>query len=333
MKIYYLCLQATREGQASYSHVHEIIAGLRRRGCQVMLFEPDYASDNPSMLARLLGFVSVQLRMMRQTRPDVLYVRWHFATILAAIWFRCRGVPVVQEVNGHYEDLFSVWPWTRLIAFLFIALSRWQLRMADAVIVVTRQLVDWAHRQGARRRVEVISNGANTQLFSPDARTDISLRSDYVVFFGALSPWQGIDVLLRAAASPAWPEAIALVIIGDGVDRAKVEAAAARYGHVHYLGRRPQRELPGVVAGALAGLIPKSNVAGHDETGLMPLKLFEMMACGVPVIVSDFPGMADLVRAAGAGLVVPPDQPRGGGPLRLRQVARPADGAAGAPGR
>ena len=43
--------------------------------------------------------------------------------------------------------------------------------------------------------------------------------------------------------------------------------------------------------------------------GLSPQKLYEMLACGLPVIVTDFPDQADLVRSLDAGLVVPPDDP------------------------
>lgn len=43
---------------------------------------------------------------------------------------------------------------------------------------------------------------------------------------------------------------------------------------------------------------------------MMPLKLFESLACGVPVVVSDYPGIADTVRAVGCGLVVAPGNPR-----------------------
>lgn len=332
MKVHYLCLQATREGQASYSHVHEIVNGLRRRGCSVEIFEPAYREDHPAILTRLLAFLTVQWRLIRQGKPDVLYIRWHFATILAALWFRLRGVPVVQEVNGHYEDLFSVWPAARRIGWLFIGLSRWQLRIADGVVVVTTQLVDWARRQGVSAPVEVISNGANTELFSPAAVASVDLPPRYVVFFGALSPWQGISMLLESKAHPSWPRDVALVVVGDGSDRAQVEAAADADSAIHYLGRRPQQQLPGIVAGSLAGLIPKSNAAGHDETGLMPLKLFEILACGVPAIVTDFPGMADLVRAGDCGWVVPVESPAalaaaiaecaGGGELARARGAR-----------
>lgn len=116
-------------------------------------------------------------------------------------------------------------------------------------------------------------------------------------------------MLLASKAHPDWPRGVALVVVGDGSDCPRVEAAVLADSDILYLGRRPQQQLPGIVAGALAGLIPKSNAAGHDETGLMPLKLFEILACGVPAIVTHFPGMADLVRAGDCGWVVPVDAP------------------------
>jgi hypothetical protein len=84
----YVCLQATIEGQASHAHVHEIIAGLRRRGWAVDLHQPGYAKGGqpPGVMGRLVQFLVVQLRMLRRLRTaDVVYVRWHFATIITAV--------------------------------------------------------------------------------------------------------------------------------------------------------------------------------------------------------------------------------------------------------
>jgi glycosyltransferase involved in cell wall biosynthesis len=59
----------------------------------------------------------------------------------------------------------------------------------------------------------------------------------------------------------------------------------------------------------MVSLVITENIDGIAETGLAPLKLFESLACGVPVIVSDQPGMGDLVRKAGCGLIVPERNP------------------------
>ena len=61
-----------------------------------------------------------------------------------------------------------------------------------------------------------------------------------------------------------------------------------------------------MIAGSLAGLVTLTDPSGRSETGLSPIKLYETMSCGVPTIVTDFPGQADLVQETGCGVVVPP---------------------------
>lgn len=314
--VHYLCLQATRQGQASHAHVHEIIRGLRKRGWNVRLFEPSYANAirDPSLLQRMIEFVRVQVRLWLSGRPDILYVRSHFAAWPTAVWARLRNVPVIQEINGTYEDLFLAWPWTRRFARLFIGLIRSQLRWADAVITVTPQLAKWVREEGISREVYMIPNGANTELFSPDAKDGAphDLPMPYVIFFGALAPWQGVDTMLAAVEHPDWPSEVTLLILGDGVERPKVEEVASRCSRVQYWGLQPYTRLPRLITGSLAALSVQSAPKGRGlDTGLFPLKLFESLACGVPVIVSDIPGMADLIRAGRCGLVIPPDDPEG----------------------
>jgi glycosyltransferase involved in cell wall biosynthesis len=309
VSIHYLCLQATREGQASHAHVREIIKGLERRNWRVMLFEPSYNSKPPGPFRRLLGFLETQWRLLRSPRPDILYIRAHFAAWPSALWAHLIGLPTLQEVNGPYEDLFVAWPWTQRMARLFIWLMRSQLRWASAVIAVTPQLAEWVRKEAKHDRVFVVTNGANTDLFHPNAKANIELSYPYVVFFGALAPWQGIRTLLEAAKTKYWPSEVRLVIAGDGAERPHVEKAAC-YGQVVYLGSVPYQELPGIVAHSLAGLSPQNALAGRSRTGLLPLKVFETLACGVPVIVTDWPGQANLVRENQCGLVVPPDDPK-----------------------
>lgn len=318
--IAYLCLQATRQGQASHAHVHEIVAGLRRRGWTVRLFEPRHVGGGrePGAWVRLLEMLRAQLRLLSEAPAWPLYIRWHFASWPAAAWAALRRIPVVQEVNGSYEDLFLAWPWTRRLARLFVALMRSQLRWASAVIAVTPELADWVRREaGGEKRVFVVPNGANVERFRPGMPlpAGLELPRPYVVFVGALAPWQGVDVMLRAVERPEWPPEVSLVIAGDGAERAEVEAAAAGSARVRYLCRIPYEDVPGVVANSIGALSPQRGARG--ERGLFPLKVFEAMACGVPVIVSDYPGMRELVRDAGCGLVVPP----GDAPALARAVA------------
>jgi glycosyltransferase involved in cell wall biosynthesis len=57
--------------------------------------------------------------------------------------------------------------------------------------------------------------------------------------------------------------------------------------------------------------VPISDPEGRSSRGVMPLKMFEALACGTPVIVTDLRGQAEFVRAADCGLVVPIADPAG----------------------
>ena len=141
-------------------------------------------------------------------------------------------------------------------------------------------------------------------MFRPGALPRPPIPGDYVVFFGALAPWQGIETMLAAVRRPDWPGGVHLVIAGDGVERPAVEAEAARDKRIIYLGRIPQRDVPGLVAHSLAGLCPISADVGHS-----PLKVYETLAAGVPVVVTEVPGQVELVRDNRCGLVIPPKDP------------------------
>lgn len=309
MNLGYLCLQATKEGQASHAHVHEIINGLEARHFRVDLYEPNYGSRKPTLLRRLWELVRVQLRLIRNIgRYDVLYIRSHPLSLLTALSAKLLGVPTVQELNGPPSDLEAVYPLPKPLLQILEASTRASLRLCSVGIGVTPALAEWMKREVGVKVTCVVPNGANTELFTPDAKK-AQEANDYVIFFGALSPWQGVETLLAATVDPCWPDAVKLIVVGDGIQRSLVEGAAANGDRISYLGSLPYRQMPALIASSIAAIIPKNNSAGHSASGLSPLKLYEALATGVPVIVTDIPGMAELVRDHEVGIVVPLDNP------------------------
>lgn len=184
------------------------------------------------------------------------------------------------------------------------------MRQADAVITVTEPLVRWAQQEAGHPHVFLISNGVDTELFRPDTDSPApaGVRSPYALFFGVLTAWQGIETLLEAVQRPEWPEPLHLVIAGDGALRNEVEQAAQKCSRIIYLGKVPYRQIPALIRHSVCGLAPMSAIK-RNCTGVMPLKVFETLACGVPIVASDLPGMADLVRQGDCGIVIPPENP------------------------
>jgi len=228
----------------------------------------------------------------------------------AALLARLLGRVVVHEINGPYGEIQVTYPWTRRVARFLRWMQRVQYRHADALVAVTEQLKTMVERDiGPATPIAVIRNAANTDIFYPGASCALDLRRPYVVFFGSLARWQGIDTMVAAAAHAAWPEGVRLVIAGDGQERSMIRRAASENPLICWLGRVEYSQVPGIVAGALCSLVPKNTRGDFTTTGLSPLKLFETLATGVPAVVTDFPGQADLVRELNAGVVIPPDNP------------------------
>lgn len=306
----YLTLEAPRDGQAAYTHIHEIINGLKRRGWTVSLYQPSYVRKpiSPSLVARVFHALALQFKLWIEfKRGDILYIRAHYLALPTVLIAKILGIPVVQEVNGPYEDVFVTYPVLNRVKSLMIKAMRAQYKLGTLLIGVTENIAGWLNAETGRTDAIVIPNGANTDLF----RTDVIKRSDlpdrYVIFFGGLSRWHGIPTILEAFKSVLWPQDLSLVFIGDGPERELIEDYARTHKNILYLGKKDYREIPAYIASALCGLVPITNPQGRSETGLYPLKLFETLACGVPVVVTDFPGQAELVRDANCGLVIDAD--------------------------
>ncbi|MCX7342382.1 MAG: glycosyltransferase [Hyphomicrobiales bacterium] len=310
LRLLYLSLETPREGQASHTHVHEIIAGLRELGWRVDLIATSTggASSGSSYVRRLSGYIEAQWRLARRLgKADAVYIRSHFAALPAAAAARLWGVPVFQEVNGKPDDLFVTYRrfgWiSPLIRWFYAA----QMRMAAHVFVVTDGLHAWARAAAGHDRISVVPNGANIRLFRPDGPPS-PLTGRYVVFVGGLVRWHGVETMIAARREAAWPEGVRLVIIGDGIERRHLLGLENDPG-IYAPGRLPQDQAVAIMRGALAALCVIEDPDGRSSTGVAPLKLFESMACGVAVIVSELPFQADLVRSLRAGIVTPPSDP------------------------
>ena len=304
--IAYVSLQAVIDGQDTWAAVTEVIAGWEALGWTVDRYFPQYPeSGAPDGLGRLAEMCRVQGRLAKRLGDyDAVYVRAHQMALPTARRAVALGVPVVQECNGPYEDLFIAYPRLRVARPLFDAMQRWQYRHASAIISVAEGLTQWLKREAGHERVVTIGNGANAVVFSPDAPRRPGLPDRFAVFFGQFPSWQGISSLLEAVKLSTWPRGLPLVFVGDGAMRREVEAAAAEMpGSVLYLGQLPYDEVARVVAHAEVSFVPM--MAPERETMFSPLKLYESMACGVPVVASDVAGVSEVVSGWRCGVLFP----------------------------
>lgn len=129
-----------------------------------------------------------------------------------------------------------------------------------------------------------------------------ALPEPRIVFVGTISSAKLDFDLLRGLAAARRDWTIALVgPVGLG-DPATDISALASEPNIHLLGPRGQQELPDLLRGAAAGLIP--YVRTRLTASIFPMKVYEYLAAGLPVVASPLPaleGMAELTVADGAG--------------------------------
>ena len=306
-RICYLALDMPHRGQASFIHVNEMVENLRKRGRQIDVYAPTpgVGARRPPIMVRLLGQARAAARLIARLGDyDAIYVRAHFLAWPVTLAARRRGLVILQEVNGPPADVVVSNPWLRPFARLIGWMYRSQYRRSDHVLPVTSELAASLRRDGLERPITVVPNAANTDLFRPIARVP---ATPFVVFIGGLTLWHGTDLMVQAVRDPAWPSGVELVVIGSGAKQDEIAAAERSGAPLRWLGYRPNGEIPELISGALAGLSPNTNPSGRSSTGVLPLKLYETLACGIPAIVTDLPGQADLVRSAQCGVVIAPD--------------------------
>ncbi len=308
-RLAYLSLEALSPGRAAHTHVTEIIEGLEMAGWAVSRFlaRPAEQTARPPVIGRFLEHARVLCRLLPKLRGhDVLYVRGHPLAWPAAIAAKLAGLVVVHEINGAIADLGVTYPWMRPVIWLPACLQIAQYRLAHALFPVTPGLVDWARRVAPNVPVHLVPNGANLQLFSPAGARHVHPRP-YALFVGSLARWHGVDTMLAAALDPLWPPDTDLIVTGDGAESPRMCEAAAKGGPIVWLRRQDYATIPVLLRGAVAALVPISNPGGRSGHGVLPLKLFEAMACGTPVVVTDLPGQEELVRETNSGLVIAMD--------------------------
>jgi glycosyltransferase involved in cell wall biosynthesis len=260
-------------------------------------------------------------RIIAAWRPPVIYARQHWLGLLPPLIARRLGIPYIAEFNGlRYWGLWSQAAkrdsiWKKIV---ISNLERLCARLADAIISPSQGLAERLRElAGNSAQIFVVPNGVDHTVFRPlpkvEVREKLGLPKNLplVVYAGSLHPWQGVDVLLHAFTllNSQMPHCKLVVVGGqDEKDREKYPQIAESLGIRHqviFVPFVPYEQSALYIAAADVCVAPYKP--GCE--GASPLKVFAYLSCGRPVVISDLRETADLVRASGAGLLVPPGNP------------------------
>jgi len=175
--------------------------------------------------------------------------------------------------------------------------------LADRVLAPSRQTALELERDYQVSDVGVLSNVTGSRVFVEGA-PKLAQGEGYLLFVGRLRIRKGVEVLLHAyhRLRESYPD-LRLVVAGSGEHRQNLEKVASSLdlaGSVEFLGARRPEEIPHLMAGASALVVP-SIYEG------MPLVILEAMAAGLPVVASRVSGIPEVVIEGESGWLVPPE--------------------------
>jgi glycosyltransferase involved in cell wall biosynthesis len=202
----------------------------------------------------------------------------------------------VRRLLGHYE--------------------RGLIRSVTAIITVNRLVGAELHRRYGGPPPTVVHNAPPRQRAGP-TRPDqlrvsagIAASSPVVLYHGGFQQERGLEILAEAMLDDRLRSAH-LVLLGFGALEAQLRelAAETRFdGRVHVIAAVPPEDLLALVASANVSAMPIQPTTLNHRLST-PNKLFESLAVGTPVVASDMPGMASIIRETGCGVLVDPTRP------------------------
>lgn len=249
---------------------------------------------------------NVRVRRVLHNRPDFVYERFGCMQALG-LPFKRAGVPWVLETNALVFNEFKLDSSSVYFSRVARALELSAYRRCDALVCVSQKLKDLVIAEAGipESKIIVLPNGVDTDFFYPaaaDSSQDARVLS--IGFVGTFFAWQALDLLLEAVHELRQRQVnLHVTLIGDGPERANLMRQAEHLGiqdHVLFAGRLPRDKIPAAMAEFDLGY------SGHRPTSsgemyMSPLKLYEYMAVGKPVIVSRHADSDELIADGDTG--------------------------------
>jgi glycosyltransferase involved in cell wall biosynthesis len=313
--------------KGSSIHVQEVIRAILMAGADVELFTrrvdgnppadfaavsvhllPPVVKDNPAAREQTAVAANPEvMRLLSLGAFDIIYERYSLWSDAGMVFARSHGIPGVLEVNAplieeqsRYRHLIDRQLAEQLSCRAFGAATL-ICAVSDGVAAYVRRFPE------ANDKIVVVPNGVDPSRFlNPIAALPPPAGVLTLGFVGTLKPWHGLDVLTAAfhdfhASHPM----SRLLIVGDGPERVRLEERL-RGTNVIFTGAVAADKIPALLASMDIAVAPYPKI---EPFYFSPLKLYEYMAAGLPIVASRIGQIEKVIEHAVTGWLVEPGNP------------------------
>jgi glycosyltransferase involved in cell wall biosynthesis len=258
-----------------------------------------FPAKNPAgWIAHTLATIPTYLPLARHA--DILHAQTFASALPGMIAKRRYRKPLVLTLHtSHFLKLAKKAAWQPIL--------RQIIGSADWLLAASVEIRDVALGLYPHRRAEAVTNGADTELFRPTtpALPAPGAGRHRVIVPRRLFHKNGVEYFVRALPLVREQLDVEAVFVGDGPEREKLEGSARELGVLefcHFLGARPNREMPGLLSSASVAVFPSLM----EATSVAAL---EAMSCQLPVAASNVGGLPEIVDES-VGTLFEPANPR-----------------------
>ena len=337
MKIAYLGIIDITKEAAESRHVFEVCENWQRLGHEVSLFVPEVPGrPSQSLSTRVVKVKTFGLKpsfalTMVYNFSAVFYVFKHvvsngidmvysrhsmleFIPVLCLKLFSARYATEINGLDSEQKRLYGLAKWKIQVSEYCDGLC---YRLADAIVTVTDEIRGFvlSTYNLKANRVHVVSNGANVKTSRPIPKElacmklGIDQSYTYLVFVGSLKQWHGVEnaIVALKCLTGKYPT-LKLLVVGDGNELENLKSLVkkeALESQVIFTGKVRYDQVPNYINAATLCLAP-FDTQRNDLTGLSPLKIFEYMACGKPIVTTMVGGLERIINEHQCGCAVEP---------------------------
>lgn len=241
-----------------------------------------------------LSFAKVALLYSLFKKDTLFYTR----DSLVALYLTCFGKEVVWE--GHRGDVNMI--------------VKTLLHCHTKMIVISRALKDlYVSFGGTPENILVSPDAVNVDKFSLSIskeevrkKLNLPLNKKIVLYAGHLYSWKGAHTLAEVGKEFS-ADAIFVFVGGTEKDVHDFKEAYGKYSTIVILGNKPYQDIPFYLRSADVVVIPNSAKEDISRLYTSPMKLFEYMASGTPIVASDLPSLKEVLKENIAVFAEPDD--------------------------